>query len=49
MAAPVLAIFVGWLAATAATTYAPALLDVSRVETGVAIAYADLQRGCPLA
>jgi hypothetical protein len=49
MAAPVLAIVAGWLSAMAATSYAPALLDVSRVETGVTIAYADIQKGCPLA
>jgi hypothetical protein len=43
MAAPILAIVAGWLSATAATAYAPVLLDVSRAETGVAIAYADIQ------
>jgi hypothetical protein len=44
MAAPILAIVAGWLSATAATAYAPVLLDVSRAETGVAIAYADIRK-----
>ena len=48
MAAPVLAVIIGILTGTGATTYGPVIVGAAKAEAGAAIAFKDIRAACPI-